>query len=229
MFYCDKNDKDYGEYERVFKNIELAVAENPLNTKAILMMINQPEHLKDFQLEGATAGSLHLMKKYSKKHSLQQPNAELCGKQFHQMRDIKLLGKDGQLLLGVHLDKLDTFSNILRDYEVKLVVDRNRITRDTYRNLVHLFQKLKAEKVYPNVGFSLKFDRVVEKEGPFMIKAIDHKKYTRSMDVLEGKVTDPTERAELGRHTYEYLLAGDNVSEQTLREFISKVVEGSWP
>jgi hypothetical protein len=226
LFYCDKNDPHYSDYERVFKNIELAVSENPLNSKAILMMINNQEHLKDFTLEGATSGSLHLMQKYSDKYSLQPANAEVCGLPFSQMRDIKLLGKDGQMLIALHLDKLNTFSNVVREYEMKLVVDRNRITKEAYRDIVKVLQKLKAENTFPEVCFSLKFEPIKERDGPFMIKAIDHKKYQRSMEVLDGKSKDPLERAELGKHTYEYLFDKDSVTEEAVREFLSKVTKG---
>lgn len=126
----------------------------------------------------------------------------------------------------MHLDKLSTFSNIMRDYEMKLTVDKNRITRDGYRNLVKVFQKLKIENAYPNVGFSLKYDEIKERDTPFLIKMVDHKKYQRSMEVLDGRVTDATERAELGKHTYEYLFDKDTVTEEKMREFIQQVLSG---
>jgi hypothetical protein len=123
-------------------------------------MINRPEYLEEFGLQGAQSGSLHLFQKYSKTYSLEPPNAEVCGIKFKKMMNIKLFGSHEQLLIPLHLDKLNTFSNLIKDYEVKLVVDRNRISKDSLRAIAKIFQKLKADNSYPAVSYSIKFAEV---------------------------------------------------------------------
>jgi hypothetical protein len=96
-------------------------------------MINRPEYLEEFGLQGAQSGSLHLFQKYSKTYSIRPPNAEICGVKFIKM---------------------------MKDYEVKLVVDRNRISKDSLRAIAKIFQKLKADNSYPAVSYSIKFAEV---------------------------------------------------------------------
>ena len=169
------------------------------------------------------------MQKHSDKYSVEKANAEVCGLPFNLMRDIKLLSREGHMLLSQHLDKLNTFSCVIKEYEVKLVVDRNRISRESYRNIVKVFQKLKVENTFPGVSFTLKLNPIKERKEPYMIKAIDHKKYQRAMEVLDGKCKDSVELEELGKHTYEYMFEKEIATEEAVRDFIDKVIKNEWP
>jgi hypothetical protein len=136
------------------------VSGSTLNSQAILMMINRSEYLEEFGLHGAESGSLHLFQKYSKTYSIRPPNAEICGVKFIKMMNIKLFGSHERLLIPLHLDKINTFSNLIKDYQVKLVVDKNRISKDNLRTITKIFQKLKVNNNYPEVSYSIKFAEI---------------------------------------------------------------------
>lgn len=221
IFYSDPNSPSHYLHNKWFHEY---IGKITKERQFLPVMITDKTLLKDYGLEGAESGSLHLIKRHSNKYDLHPADAEVAGVKCHILKDIDPFTNEGDLSLAEIMGKLSVFSEAMPEkYQVTVTVDRNSIPKGTSDNIAKIFKEIKLSNKFPEVSFKLANAPVKHGNKQFEILATDF--FSRANDeddpTLEG-------RERIKTRTYEYLFDGI-LSQHTVEHFISQVTSNKWP